>query len=47
MYRRPIGKSGGHGVGWTEILPYSFSVPEGWNEIPVSIADLGGTEVHL
>lgn len=24
---------------------YSFKVPEGWQETPVSIADLGGTEV--
>jgi hypothetical protein len=33
-------------VGWTEIPRYSFKVPEGWGETPVSIADLGGTEVR-
>ncbi|KXZ43470.1 hypothetical protein GPECTOR_89g490 [Gonium pectorale] len=44
MYTRPEGKSGGHGVGWSEIPPYKFKVPAGWDEIPVSIADLGGTE---
>lgn len=46
-YRRPDEKSGGHGVGWSPIIPYSFSVPEGWEEVPVSIADLGGTEIDL
>ncbi|KAL2652046.1 hypothetical protein R1flu_020174 [Riccia fluitans] len=46
-YRRPDGKSGGHGVGWSPIIPYSFKVPGGWDEIPVSIADLGGTEIDL
>lgn len=44
-YLRPEGKSGGHGVGWSEIPRYSFKVPDGWTEVPVSIADLGGTEV--
>jgi hypothetical protein len=72
-YTRPEGKSGGHGVGWSEIPRYrqatgclprstspkalanpperppaaacSFRVPAGWEEVPVSIADLGGTEV--
>jgi hypothetical protein len=44
-YTRPEGKSGGHGVGWSEIPRYSFRVPAGWEETPVSIADLGGTEV--
>lgn len=44
-YTRPEGKSGGHGVGWSEIPRYSFKVPPGWQESPVSIADLGGTEV--
>ncbi|GIL74915.1 hypothetical protein Vretifemale_4777 [Volvox reticuliferus] len=47
MYVRPEGKSGGHGVGWSEIPPYKFKVPKGWDEIPVSIADLGGTEIDL
>ncbi|GIL48056.1 hypothetical protein Vafri_4764 [Volvox africanus] len=47
MYVRPEGKSGGHGVGWSEIPPYKFRVPKGWEEIPVSIADLGGTEIDL
>lgn len=46
-YTRPQGKSGGHGVGWSEIPPYSFRIPPGWEETPVSIADLGGTEVRL
>uniref|UniRef100_A0A0F7GXK7 Photosystem II reaction center PsbP family protein n=1 Tax=Erodium gruinum TaxID=337380 RepID=A0A0F7GXK7_9ROSI len=46
-YRRPDGKSGGHGVGWSPIIPYSFSVPPEWEEVPVSIADLGGTEIDL
>lgn len=46
-YKRPAGKSGGHGVGWSEIPPYSFNVPEGWEEVAVSIADLGGAEVDL
>lgn len=47
QYRRPEGKQGGHGVGWSEIPPYSFLVPDDWEEIPVSIADLGGTELDL
>jgi len=34
-------------VGWSEIPPYSFTVPPGWDEVPVSIADLGGSEVDL
>ena len=46
-YTRPEGKSGGHGVGWTEITPYSFDVYEGWEEVPVSIADPGGTEIDV
>ncbi|GMH33335.1 hypothetical protein BSKO_01169 [Bryopsis sp. KO-2023] len=46
-YVRPEGKSGGHGVGWSEIPQYSFKLPEGWKEEPVSIADLGGTEIDL
>ncbi|KAJ7514473.1 hypothetical protein O6H91_23G045300 [Diphasiastrum complanatum] len=29
------------------MVPYSFKVPEDWEEIPVSIADLGGTEIDL
>ena len=45
QYQRPEGKSGGHGVGWSEIPRYKFRVPAGWEETPVSIADLGGTEV--
>ena len=45
--QRPEGKSGGHGVGWTEVERYSFRVPAGWEETPVSIADLGGTEIDL
>ncbi|XP_078434954.1 thylakoid lumenal protein (Mog1/PsbP/DUF1795-like photosystem II reaction center PsbP family protein) isoform X2 [Wolffia australiana] len=46
-YQRPDEKSGGHGVGWSPIIPYAFDVPEGWEEVPVSIADLGGTEIDL
>ncbi|PON99701.1 PsbP family [Trema orientale] len=46
-YRRPDEKSGGHGVGWSPIIPYAFSVPQDWDEVPVSIADLGGTEIDL
>ncbi|KAH7680977.1 Photosystem II protein [Dioscorea alata] len=46
-YRRPDDKSGGHGVGWSPIIPYLFKVPQGWEEVPVSIADLGGTEIDL
>ncbi|WRX30724.1 PsbP [Theobroma cacao] len=46
-YRRPDDKSGGHGVGWSPIIPYAFSVPQEWEEVPVSIADLGGTEIDL
>ncbi|KAA8546510.1 hypothetical protein F0562_002751 [Nyssa sinensis] len=46
-YRRPDEKSGGHGVGWSPIIPYAFSVPQDWEEVPVSIADLGGTEIDL
>ncbi|XP_059280155.1 psbP domain-containing protein 4, chloroplastic [Lycium ferocissimum] len=46
-YRRPDEKSGGHGVGWSPMIPYSFSVPDNWEEVPVSIADLGGTEIDL
>eukprot|EP00897_Mesotaenium_endlicherianum_P007486 jgi/Mesen1/6766/ME000346S05939 len=46
-YRRPDNKSGGHGIGWSELIPYSFKVPQAWEEVPVSIADLGGTEIDL
>lgn len=46
-YCRPDEKSGGHGVGWSPIIPYLFSVPQEWEEVPVSIADLGGTEIDL
>ena len=42
-----MGKSGGHGVGWTEIPTYFFDVPDGAEEVPVSIADGGGTEIDL
>ena len=34
-------------MGWSEIPRYSFRVPGGWQETPVSIADLGGTEIDL
>lgn len=46
-YHRPEAKSGGHGVGWSPMIPYSFKVPPEWEEVPVSIADLGGTEIDL
>ncbi|KAK9270434.1 hypothetical protein L1049_026013 [Liquidambar formosana] len=46
-YQRPDEKSGGHGVGWSPIIPYAFKVPQDWEEVPVSIADLGGTEIDL
>ncbi|GLJ23939.1 hypothetical protein SUGI_0455030 [Cryptomeria japonica] len=46
-YHRPEAKSGGHGVGWSPIIPYTFTVPPDWEEVPVSIADLGGTEIDL
>ena len=46
-YTRPEGKSGGHGIGWSEIPQYSFRVPDGWKEEAVSIADLGGTEIDV
>lgn len=39
--------TGGHGVGWSEIPRYSFKVAAGWDETPVSIADLAGTELDL
>jgi len=45
IYTRPEAKSGGHGVGWSEITPYSFKAVESWEEVPVSIADPGGTEI--
>ena len=32
-YRRPDEKSGGHGVGWSPIIPYVFSVPQDWEEV--------------
>lgn len=34
----PLSASGGHGVGWSEIPPYSFKVGPGWDEVPTSIA---------
>lgn len=45
VYSRPEEKSGGHGVGWSEITPYSFRAIESWREAPVSIADPAGTEI--
>eukprot|EP00898_Chlorokybus_atmophyticus_P005295 jgi/Chlat1/5767/Chrsp387S05493 len=49
-YVRPEGKSGGHGIGWSELEPYRFRVGPGWEEVSsngvfMSIADLGGTEI--
>lgn len=46
-YTRPEAKGGGHGVGWSEITPYTFDVYDGWEEIPVSIADPGGSEIDV
>lgn len=35
-------------MGWSEIQRYLFKVPsQGWAEVPVSIADLGGTEIDM
>mmetsp|Transcript_8162 Transcript_8162/g.27030 ORF Transcript_8162/g.27030 Transcript_8162/m.27030 type:complete len:234 (+) Transcript_8162:5076-5777(+) len=45
LYKRPVEKSGGHGVGWSEITPYTFVTYTGWEEKPVSIADPEGTEI--
>ena len=45
VYTRPEAKSGGHGVGWSEITPYSFQANESLRETPVSIADPAGTEI--
>ena len=45
IYTRPRDKSGGHGVGWSEITPYKFLTFAGWEERPVSIADPEGTEI--
>ena len=44
---RPQGKSGGHGVGWSEIPQYSFDVHETFEEVAVSIADLGMWQTRL
>uniref|UniRef100_A0A453CBL7 PsbP C-terminal domain-containing protein n=1 Tax=Aegilops tauschii subsp. strangulata TaxID=200361 RepID=A0A453CBL7_AEGTS len=38
-YRRPDEKSGGHGVGWSPIIPYSFKVPDGWEEVRTRATD--------
>lgn len=35
-YHRPEAKSGGHGVGWSPMIPYSFKVPPEWEEILVA-----------
>lgn len=32
-YRRPDAKSGGHGVGWSPMTPYTFKVPQDWEEV--------------
>ena len=34
-------------MGWSEITPYTFDVYDGWEEIPVSIADPGGSEIYV
>lgn len=46
-YVRPEGKQGNHGIGWSELPQYGFRVPDGWKEIPVSIADPGGAEIDM
>lgn len=46
-YTRPEGKSGGHGVGWSEIPRYSFKMEQSWEEVPVSIADPAGSEIDV
>ena len=33
--------------GGREITPCTFDVYEGWEEVPVSIADPGGTEIDV
>ncbi|KAI7740143.1 hypothetical protein M8C21_018271 [Ambrosia artemisiifolia] len=38
-YRRPDEKSGGHGVGWSPIIPYIFQVPDGWEEIDLRFSN--------
>ena len=38
---------GGHGTGWSEMARYSFKVPPGWDETPVSIADGRSAELDL
>ena len=42
-YRRPEGKSGGHGVGWSPIIPYSFKVPDEWEEVSHAYTLFGDT----
>lgn len=36
-YRRPDDKSGGHGVGWSPMIPYTFSVPVKWEEVGIHL----------
>ncbi|KAG6408287.1 hypothetical protein SASPL_131292 [Salvia splendens] len=41
-YQRPEDKSGGHGVGWSPIIPYKFSVPAPaeWNEVSINASHM-------
>ena len=50
-YTRPEAKSGGHGIGWTDITPYSLKLREGWEEVQgqasaVEWRDLGSLRDH-
>ena len=36
-----------HYFSYIQFKPYTFLVPDGYYEVPVSIADLGGTELDL
>ena len=43
MYQRPEGKSGGHGVGWSEIPRYKFKAGP---QNPVAMRAQFGSSVH-
>ncbi|KAK1312406.1 hypothetical protein QJS10_CPA07g00362 [Acorus calamus] len=32
IYQRPDENSGGHGVGWSPIIPYKFKVSQDWDD---------------
>eukprot|EP00976_Prorocentrum_cordatum_P117919 1196385-Prorocentrum_minimum.AAC.2 len=47
-YTRPAKKTGNHGIGWGSIDPYSFQVPEGWDEVGAFVGEgYGGQEVSF